>query len=117
MVNGATEEVAAKYKKVGGLPLFDGGYTVFGQVYEGFDVMEAISKAELQTSATGEKSKPVQDIVITSVKIITFSTSTAETQAEEKDDEKPETAETGSSTADGTSEVTAHTTADATTEN
>ncbi|MBQ8171368.1 MAG: peptidylprolyl isomerase [Oscillospiraceae bacterium] len=110
MVSGATEEVAAKYKENGGLPLFDGGYTVFGQVYEGFDVMEAISKAELQTSATGEKSKPVQDIVITSVKIVTFSTSTAETQTEEKDDEKPETAETGASTADTTDTTTSHST-------
>ncbi len=119
MVSSATEVVAAKYKAVGGLPLFDGGYTVFGQVYDGWDVLEAISKAEVQTSATGEKSKPVQDIVITSVKIVTYSTSTAETGAEDKEDEKTETAETGASTADSTSEGTAHTTADAdaTTEN
>lgn len=38
--------VEAKYKEVGGLPELDGRYTVFGQVYEGIDVVEKITAQE-----------------------------------------------------------------------
>ena len=38
--------VEEKYKEVGGLPELDGRYTVFGQVYEGMDVVEKIATQE-----------------------------------------------------------------------
>lgn len=52
--NGA--DAAEKYKKVGGLYQIDGGYTVFGQVYEGFDVIDKINAVDVTTNASGEKS-------------------------------------------------------------
>ncbi|QBQ41037.1 peptidylprolyl isomerase [Sphingobacterium psychroaquaticum] len=38
-----TAEQRAEYLKNGGLPRLDGDYTVFGEVYEGFDVLLKIS--------------------------------------------------------------------------
>jgi len=96
MVTNATEFVTQKYKDVGGIPMFDGGYTVFGQVYEGFDVLEAIAKCDVENNAYSEKSKPIEDIVITSVTIVTYKTpGTGEATAEAEDDEesKSESAE------------------------
>ncbi len=77
MVEKASDEVKEKYKN-GGTPTLDGGYTVFGQVYEGFDVIDSISSCEVETNSIGEKSKPVQDIIISSVKITTYTVSTGE---------------------------------------
>ncbi len=70
---GATEAISNKYKTVGGVPSLDGNYTVFGQVYEGLDVVDAISAVEVQDNGGGEVSKPVEDIIIKSVKVTTFS--------------------------------------------
>ncbi|MBE6888509.1 MAG: peptidylprolyl isomerase [Ruminococcaceae bacterium] len=66
------DNVVAKYDKVGGAPSLDGGYTVFGQVYEGFDVIDAISACEVIANAGGEMSLPVKTITITSVKITEY---------------------------------------------
>lgn len=74
------QAVIDKYKKVGGLYQVDGGYTVFGQVFEGFDVIDSISSAEVETNAYGEKSMPVKDIIISSVTIETYSAGTGEAQ-------------------------------------
>ena len=40
------ENVKLKYKEVGGIPELDGRYTVFGQVYEGLDIVEKIASQE-----------------------------------------------------------------------
>lgn len=72
MLSKATEEVAEKYSTYGGYPLWDGGYTVFGQVYDGFDVLNKLNGVEVTTNANSEKVKPVEDIIIESVKIIDF---------------------------------------------
>ena len=69
MFEKATEDVTAKYATTGGYPFWDGNYTIFGQVYEGFDVVDKISAVKLTTSNTGEVSSPVEDIIITSVRI------------------------------------------------
>lgn len=67
-----TDEMTAKYGKVGGTPFLDGGYTVFGQTVKGFDVIDAISKVEVELQANGsEESHPVQKIVISSIEIKT----------------------------------------------
>lgn len=50
------ENVQKKYKEVGGLPELDGRYTVFGQVYEGMDVVRWISKQE-----TDKDDKPLKN--------------------------------------------------------
>lgn len=72
MIEKASEEVVTKYNEIGGYPLWDGGYTVFGQVYESFDVLDNIASAEVTTNMNGDKIKPVDDIVISSVNIIDF---------------------------------------------
>lgn len=53
------------YKTIGGTPFLDGAYTVFGEVLEGMDVVDAIAG-----TATDMTDKPVQDIRILKVKII-----------------------------------------------
>lgn len=78
--NGA--QAAEKYNKVGGLYQIDGGYTVFGQIYEGFDVIDKINDVAVTTNASGEKSMPIQDVVISSVTIETYTVSTAESSEE-----------------------------------
>lgn len=78
MLTSPEQEVIDKYAKVGGLYQIDGGYTVFGQVFEGFDVIDSIADVEVETNAFGEKSMPVSDIIISSVTIETYTVSTAE---------------------------------------
>ena len=68
-LNEVTDEIEAKYREVGGTPFLDGGYTVFGQTVDGFDVIDAVSAVEVELSDSGEKSHPVQKIVIESVEI------------------------------------------------
>lgn len=53
------------YKTTGGTPFLDGAYTVFGEVLEGMEVVDAIA-----ATATDMTDKPVQDIRILKVKII-----------------------------------------------
>jgi len=47
------------YKEEGGTPHLDGGYTVFGQLVEGFDVLDRIA-----TTATGGADRPSEDVRI-----------------------------------------------------
>lgn len=51
--------------KTGGNPSLDGGYTVFGQVIEGLDVVDNIAATE-----TDDKDKPKTDIKIESIEIL-----------------------------------------------
>lgn len=50
--------------KNGGNPSLDGGYTVFGKVVDGMDVVDNIA-----STSVDEKDKPRQDITITSIDI------------------------------------------------
>lgn len=60
------------YNQRGGTPSLDGDYTVFGQVYEGFDVIDSISKTEVVDNGNNEKSKPVQTIVIKDITVTKY---------------------------------------------
>jgi len=53
------------YKTVGGTPHLDGDYTVFGEVTEGLDIVEKISKAK-----TGPKDRPVIDIKVIKAEVL-----------------------------------------------
>lgn len=65
----ATDEIKAAYQKRGGTPGLDGNYTVFGQVYEGADVIASISSVEVTDNGYGEVSKPVKTIVIKDITV------------------------------------------------
>jgi cyclophilin family peptidyl-prolyl cis-trans isomerase len=60
-----TEEQRIAYKTFGGTPHLDGQYTVFGEVVEGFDVLQKISNVE-----TRRGDRPVEDVRIIKVKIV-----------------------------------------------
>ncbi len=74
---GFSSDVMDAYAKYGGRPALDFRYTVFGQVYEGFDVMEAIGSVKTDASE-----KPLKDVTINSVSIETYTPEPAAEPAE-----------------------------------
>ncbi len=52
-------EMWTTYRKVGGLPHLDGEYTVFGEVIDGLDVVERMSRAD-----TDDYDRPIADLRI-----------------------------------------------------
>ncbi|MBR5773039.1 MAG: peptidylprolyl isomerase [Clostridia bacterium] len=58
--------VVDNYEKLGGTPWLDYRHTVFGQVYEGMDVVNSIASVEV-----GANDKPVNDVVIENIVIET----------------------------------------------
>lgn len=52
-----TDEQKQVYKTLGGTPHLDGGYTVFGEIIDGFPVIDKIAAVQ-----TGRGDKPVQQI-------------------------------------------------------
>ena len=69
---GYPERLLKQYKEYGGYLSLYTQYTVFGQVYEGMDVVDKIASVEKSMSATGELSVPVEDVVIESVEVTTY---------------------------------------------
>lgn len=64
---GYRAEVIAAYQTAGGAPYLDYTDTVFGQVYDGMEVVDTIAQA-----AADEAEKPLEDITIYSVTITTW---------------------------------------------
>ena len=56
------------YKTIGGVPHLDQGYTVFGEVVKGLDVVDKI--AAVQTSKAADKDRPLEDVKIIKAKLI-----------------------------------------------
>ena len=56
-----SEEQRRIYKNVGGAPHLDGDYTVFGEVYEGFNVIDSIASVETRS---GRSNRPKEDIIM-----------------------------------------------------
>ncbi len=69
MYNTTDDAVTAKYAEAGGVPFLDGGYVVFGQTVDGFDVIDKISAVEVTSNSSGEASQPVKEITIEKVVI------------------------------------------------
>ena len=55
-------ECVEAYEKIGGTPWLDFRHTVFGQVYDGMDVVDAIANV-----ATKAQDKPVDDVIIETI--------------------------------------------------
>ena len=60
-----TQEQVDVYTTQGGTPFLDGAYTVFGEVEEGLDIVEAIQKVE-----TSLNDRPKTDVVMTAVTVL-----------------------------------------------
>ena len=67
------DEADALYQKVGGNITLDGafravgGHTVFGQVFKGMEIVDAIAAVE-----TDDNDKPLTDVIINSIDIVTY---------------------------------------------
>ena len=60
-----SEEQRRVYKTFGGAPHLDGSYTVFGEVVDGFDVVDKIENVP-----TRRGDRPRKDVVITRMKVV-----------------------------------------------
>lgn len=54
-----TEEQMAIYKKVGGTPMLDAQYTVFGEIIDGFDVIDKVAAVQKDRS-----DRPINNVVM-----------------------------------------------------
>lgn len=63
------DSVMQKYQEVGGAPWLDFEHTVFGQVYEGMDVVDAISAVPVSDD---KFHKPLEDVVIQSITLESY---------------------------------------------
>lgn len=59
-----TSEQKAVYKTIGGTPHLDGGYTVFGEVIKGLDIVDTIAKQPRNAMDRPQKDIPMQVKVI-----------------------------------------------------
>lgn len=81
------EEVKERYAQVGGIYDLDGTDTVFGQVLDGWDVLEALNEVEtVAGNITDDRSdifsKPLDEIIIEKIQVIRIAP--VETTTEEK---------------------------------
>lgn len=63
--NGYSEEVIKTYADLGGTPWLDYRHTVFGQVFEGMDVVDRIARIEVDTA-----NMPIEPVGIETIEII-----------------------------------------------
>lgn len=67
-----SQEVRNTYNEKGGAAFLDMQYTVFGQVFEGLDVVNQIAAVECGPGQDGAMSSPVKEVVITKAQIVAY---------------------------------------------
>lgn len=67
-LSGLTETQKKVFTENGGTPWLTNQHTVFGQVYEGMDVVDAIAATEVDSS----NDKPTKDVIIESITVKTY---------------------------------------------
>ena len=65
---GYAANVIEAYQELGGQPSLDYEYTIFGQVFEGLDIVQ-----EIANSKTDKWNRPKKDVVVSSVSISSYS--------------------------------------------
>lgn len=60
-----TEKQIEDYTTIGGAPHLDGDYTVFGELVEGFDVLDSIASVPVDAY-----NRPVEDVIILEAKVL-----------------------------------------------
>ena len=65
---GYAANVIEAYKELGGQPSLDYEYTIFGQVFEGLDIVQ-----EIANSKTDKWNRPKKDVTVSSVSISSYS--------------------------------------------
>ncbi len=61
------DNVKELYREHGGTPSLDGSYTVFGQVFEGYDIVQKIAQVE-----TDDNDKPLTQVMMDSIRIVEY---------------------------------------------
>ena len=64
---GFPEDVVKAYKEFGGTPWLDYQHTVFGQVFEGMDVVDEIASVEVDSQG-----KPAEPVIIETIEIVEY---------------------------------------------
>lgn len=65
--SGVNDELVDYYREVGGCGWLWGKHTVFGQVFEGMDVVDKIAKVDCDS-----KDMPNEDVIIKTIKIYEY---------------------------------------------
>ena len=67
---GGNTELVETFKSKGGIPNFSQQYTIFGQVYDGFEAYDAVCRAEVMKD--DDDLRPKKDIIIKKAYISTY---------------------------------------------
>lgn len=78
----ASPKLAEAFISKGGIPNFSQQFTIIGQTYEGFDVVDAL--ASLDSQSNGEFKTPVEEVKIISVRIDTYHADSQQESTEKK---------------------------------